>query len=79
MSKSRRRVSKRAKKAIINSTLLLIIFLFAQMLVPDFVALGLLFNMPHDQIVLIAVFGMMGAIGFMVWYNRRGGRNPDIP
>ena len=68
---SRRRVSKKTKKVLVNSALLLIIFLFAQMLVPDFVALGLLFNVPKDQLVFVAVFGMAAAILITVWYNRR--------
>jgi len=65
---------KKAKKVLINSTLLLIIFLFAQMLVPDFVALGLLFNVPRETLVYVAVFGMIAAILITIWYNKKTGR-----
>ena len=65
---------KKTRKVIINSTLLLIIFLFAQMLVPDFVALGLLFNVPREELVYVAVFGMIGAIFITIWYNKKTGR-----
>jgi len=61
---------------LINSTLLLVIFLFAQMLVPDFVALGLLFNVPRETLIPVAVFGMIGAIIFMICYNRKGAGHP---
>jgi len=64
-------VKKGTKRILVNSALLLIIFLFAQMLVPDFVALGLLFNVPKETLVYVAVFGLIGAIIITVWYNER--------
>jgi hypothetical protein len=71
-------VNKKAKRFLVNSTLLLVIFLFAQMLVPDFVALGLLFNVPRETLIPVAVFGMIGAIIITVWYNRRSGRGHPL-
>jgi len=64
-------MKEKAKRVLVNSTLMLIIFLFAQMLVPDFVALGLLFDVPKEKLVYVAVFGMIGAIAFTIWYNRK--------
>ena len=64
-------VKKGTKRILVNSALLLIIFLFAQMLVPDFVALGLLFNVPKETLVYVAVFGLIGAIIITIWYNKR--------
>lgn len=64
-------VKKGTKRLLVNSALLLVIFLFAQMLVPDFVALGLLFNVPKETLIYVAVFGMVGAIVITVWYNKR--------
>ena len=64
-------MKKGTKRLLVNSALLLVIFLFAQMLVPDFVALGLLFNVPKETLIYVAVFGMVGAIVITVWYNKR--------
>ena len=64
-------VKKGTKRLLVNSALLLVIFLFAQMLVPDFVALGLLFNVPKETLIYVAVFGMIAAIIITVWYNKR--------
>jgi hypothetical protein len=66
---------KKTKRMLVNSTLLLVIFLFAQMLVPDFVALGLLFNVPKETLVYVAVFGTVGAILMTIWYNRKSDKN----
>lgn len=64
-------MKEKAKRALVNSTLMLIIFLFAQMLVPDFVALGLLFDAPKMTLIYVAAFGMIGAVVFTIWYNRK--------
>jgi len=64
-------VKKGTKRILVNSALLLVIFLFAQMLVPDFVALGLLFNVPRETLIYVAVFGMIGAIVITVLYNEK--------
>ena len=67
---------KKTKRMLVNSTLLLVIFLFAQMLVPDFVALGLLFNVSKETLVYVAIFGTVGAILITIWYNKKSEKNP---
>jgi positive regulator of sigma E activity len=61
----------KTKRTLVNSALLLVIFLFAQMLVPDFLALGMFFNAPREILIYVVVFGMSGAIIFMAWYNQK--------
>ena len=71
---SRRRVSKKTKKALVNSALLLIIFLLAQMLVPDFLALGMFFNVPREILIYVVALGIIAAICIMAWFNKK---NPN--
>lgn len=68
----------RKHRQIVNIMGYTIFILIAQMFVPDFVVLGLLFNAPTELLKLLALVGIVGTISFMAWYNYKRKQETDL-
>jgi len=66
------------RRQIVNIIGYTIFILIAQMFVPDFVVLGLLFNVPTEPLKLLALVGIVGTISFMAWYNYKRKQETDL-